>query len=233
MFVSALACATSALAQSESAGVNQYLNNCASCHESNEPGHQAPPTAVLKRMTPERILEAMTTGSMRNAAAAVSDQDKRLIAEWVAGRKLDTDLVGAAEKMPNVCASHPQVRESNAPAWNGWGVDYRNSRFQPGAAAGLSPGQVSRLQLKWAFGFPGATALYGQTVHDGRLYVTSNAGYVYSLDAETGCLHWGFRAAVGGAKRVHHRPDQPDRSAARHVLRRHPRHGLRAVRQHR
>ena len=145
-------------------------------------------------MTPERILEVMTTGSMRSAAASVSDQDKRLIAEWVAGRKIDTDLVGAAEKMPNACASHPAVRESNAPAWNSWGVDYRNSRFQPGAAAGLSPGQVSRLQLKWAFGFPGATALYSQTVYDGRLYVTSNAGYVYSLDAETGCLHWSFRA---------------------------------------
>jgi polyvinyl alcohol dehydrogenase (cytochrome) len=189
-----LMCATSAFAQSESAGVNQYFNNCASCHESNEPGHQAPSTAVLKRMTPERILDVMTTGSMRNAAAALSDADKRLIAEWVGGRKLDADLAGAAEKMPNVCASHPPVRESNAPMWNGWGVDYRNSRFQPGPAAGLSPGQVSRLQLKWAFGFPGATALYGQTVYDGRLYVTSNAGYVYSLDAETGCLHWGFRA---------------------------------------
>jgi polyvinyl alcohol dehydrogenase (cytochrome) len=96
--------------------------------------------------------------------------------------------------MPNACASHPAVREGNAPAWNSWGVDYRNSRFQPGASAGLTPGQVSRLQLKWAFGFPGATALYGQTVYDGRLYVTSNAGYVYSLDAETGCLHWSFRA---------------------------------------
>ena len=189
-----LTLATSASAQSESAGVNQFFSNCASCHENNDPGHQAPKTAVLKKMTPERILEVMTTGSMRSAAAALSDQDKRLIAEWVAGRKIDTDLVGAAEKMPNACASHPAVRESNAPAWNGWGVDYRNSRFQPAAAAGLSPGQVSRLQLKWAFGFPGATALYGQTVYDGRLYVTSNAGYVYSLDAETGCLHWSFRA---------------------------------------
>ena len=225
--------AASASAQSESAGVNQYFTNCASCHESNDPGHQAPKTAVLKRMTPERILEAMTTGSMRTAAAAVSDQDKRLIAEWVAGRKLDTDLVGAAAKMPNACASHPQVRESNAPAWNGWGVDYRNSRFQPGAAAGLSPGQVSRLQLKWAFGFPGATALYGQTVHDGRLYVTSNAGYVYSLDAETGCLHWGFRAESAVRSGFTHRPAQQDGSAARHLLRRHPRHRIRALRQHR
>lgn len=86
---------------------------------------------------------------MRSNAAALSDEDKRLIAEWVGGRKLDSDLAGAAEKMTNVCTSHPQVRESNAPAWNGWGVDYPNSRFQSGAAAGLSPGQVSRLQLKW------------------------------------------------------------------------------------
>src|SRR5262245_6463407 len=173
VFAISLVWSANAFAQSESAGVNQYFTNCASCHESSEPGHQAPPTAVLKKMMPERILEVMTTGSMKNAAASLSDQDKRLIAEWVGGRKLDADLAGAAAKMPNVCASHPQVRESNAPAWNGWGVDYRNSRFQPGAAAGLSPGQVSRLELKWAFGFPGATALYGQTVHDGRLYVTS------------------------------------------------------------
>ena len=172
----------------------------------------------------------MTTGSMRTVAANISDADKRLIAEWVAGRKLDTDLIGAAEKMPNMCASHPQVRESNAPAWNGWGVDHRNSRFQRGAAAGLSPGQVSRLQLKWAFGFPGATALYGQTVYDGRLYVTSNAGYVYSLDAETGCLHWGFRAqsAVRSGFTIG-RLSKTDRAAG-DLLRRHPRHGIRAVR---
>ena len=39
-----------------------------------------------------------------------------------------------------------------------------------------------------------ATSLYSQTVYDGRLYVTSNAGYVYSLDADSGCVHWGFRA---------------------------------------
>ncbi len=30
--------------------------------------------------------------------------------------------------------------------------------------------------------------------YDGRLYVSSNAGYVYSLDAGSGCMHWAFRA---------------------------------------
>src|SRR4029079_764716 len=51
-----------------------------------------------------------------------------------------------------------------------------------------------RFQLKWAFGFPGATALYGQTVAGGRVYTTSNAGYVYSLDAATGCVHWAYHS---------------------------------------
>ena len=114
---------------SESTGLGQYFNNCASCHEGTDPtAHQAPTTAALKQMTPERILDVLTTGAMRTNAANVSDQDKRLIAEWLGGRKLDTDLTGAAEKMPNQCTTHPPVRNLSAPAWNGWGVDYQNSR---------------------------------------------------------------------------------------------------------
>ena len=189
-----LACPVGAGAQSESAGVAQYFNNCASCHESADLTHQAPPTAVLKQMTPEHVLDVLTNGSMRSNAAALSDADKRLIAEWVGGRKIDNDSVGAGDKMTNACSSQPPVRESSASAWNGWGADLRNTRSQTAAAAGLTPAQISRLQLKWAFGFPGATALYSQTVYDGRLYVSSNAGYVYSLDAGSGCMHWAFRA---------------------------------------
>ena len=86
----------------------------------------------------------------------------------------------------------------------------RNSRAQPAAAAGLSPGQVSRLALKWTFGFPGATALYGQTVIDGRFYVTSNAGYVYSLDADTGLRALVLPLAGRRAQRLHRRPDVAD-----------------------
>src|SRR5678815_3459697 len=110
-------------AQSESAGVAQYFNNCASCHESTDPTHQAPRTAVLKQMTPEHVLDVLTNGSMRSNAAALSDADKRLIAEWVGGRKIDSESVGAADKMTNLCSTHPPMRESNGPAWNGWGAD--------------------------------------------------------------------------------------------------------------
>ena len=65
-------------AQSESAGVAQYFNNCASCHERTDAAHQAPRTAVLKQMTPEHVLDVLTNGSMRSNAAALSDADKRV-----------------------------------------------------------------------------------------------------------------------------------------------------------
>ena len=194
-FASVLALAASASAQSESAGVNQYFTNCASCHESNDPGHQAPKTAVLKKMTPERILE-VDDDRLDAQRRGVAERSGQAAHRRMGRRAEDRHRSGRSgrEDAERLCQSSGRyASRTRRPGTAGASI-YRNSRFQPGAAAGLSPGQVSRLQLKWAFGFPGATALYGQTVYDGRLYVTSNAGYVYSLDAETGCLHWSFRA---------------------------------------
>lgn len=155
----------------------------------------APSEATIKQMPPERIYAAITTGSMKDNAAALTDADKRLLAEYMGGRKLDREDAGDMKNMPNACAAHPPVKNIDAPSWNGWG-DLSNTRFQPAKSAGLTAGKVSRLKLKWAFGFPGATALYGQTVFDGRVFVSSNAGYVYSLDAETGCIHWSYHSAA-------------------------------------
>ncbi len=186
--------ATGAFAQrlSESTGVNLFKNNCTGCHGVT-PVERAPTEATIKQMPPERIYEAITTGSMKTNAASLNDAEKRLLAEYMGGRKLDKEGVGDVRNMPNACASNPPVRDLNAPSWNGWG-DLSNTRFQTANAAGLTAGRVSRLKLKWAFGFPGATALYGQTIVDGRVFVSSNAGYVYALDAETGCIHWSFKS---------------------------------------
>src|SRR5215475_3029222 len=177
---------------SESTGVNLFKNNCTKCHGIT-PVEHAPTEATIKQMPPERIYAAITTGSMKENAAALSDSDKRLLAEYMGGRKLDNEDAGEMKNMPNACADHPPVTNAAAPSWNGWG-DLSNTRFQPAPAAGLTAGQVSRLKLRWAFGFPGATALYGTTIVDGRVFVSSNAGYVYSLDASSGCIHWSFHS---------------------------------------
>src|SRR5262245_16190061 len=109
-----------------------------------------------------------------------------------------TLLAQAPPVDPSRCA--PQMLASAmtdpaaGPHWNGWGVDVTNTRFQSGDQAGLTASQVPSLKLKWAFGFPDASTAYGQpTVAAGRVFVGSQNGTVYSLDAKTGCTYWTFK----------------------------------------
>ena len=78
-------------------------------------------------MPPERIYAAITSGSMKDNAGSLNDAERRLLAEYMGGRKLDKDDVGDIKNMPNACASHPLVKDINAPSWNGWG-DLSNTR---------------------------------------------------------------------------------------------------------
>jgi len=84
------------------------------------------------------------------------------------------------------------------PAWNGWGANISNSRFQPSEAAQMTAAQVPHLKLKWAFGLSGAKEVFGEpVVLAGRVFFSANTGLVYSLDAATGCLYWTFQADAG------------------------------------
>ena len=83
----------------------------------------------------------------------------------------------------------------NEPHWNGWGVDPSQHRFQPAEMARLAPSDVARLKLKWAFGFPVTTRAVAQaTVFGGRVFVGSQNGKVYALDAKSGCGYWEYGA---------------------------------------
>ncbi len=106
---------------------------------------------------------------------------------------------GDAKRMPNHCPANPPLGDINAgPSWNGWSADGANTRFQPAKNAGIAAGDVARLKLKWSFGLPGATSVYGQpSVVAGRVFVAADTGYVYSLDAATGCVYWSFLAEAG------------------------------------
>ena len=86
----------------------------------------------------------------------------------------------------------------NSPQWNGWSPGIDNTHFQPERQAGLTAAQVPALTLKWAFGFQDAAAAWAQpTIAGGRLFVGSQNGLVYSLDAKSGCIVWTFTAHAG------------------------------------
>jgi polyvinyl alcohol dehydrogenase (cytochrome) len=173
-----------------------FDQRCASCHVTPAPGSRAPTLEQLRASTPEAILAAITTGGMATMATGLSDADRRLVATHVAGRAFGAAASADAASMPNQCRAAPLGNPLSGPAWNGWGVDLANTRFQP--AAGLTAATVAQLTLKWAFGFPNGRQAFGQpTIAGGRIYVGSDNGFVYALDAGTGCVYWSFQAKGG------------------------------------
>jgi polyvinyl alcohol dehydrogenase (cytochrome) len=184
-------------------GIHLYEQNCSGCHNNQgagEPGSgRAPNLATLQSMTPERIYAAITTGPMAPMAEKLNDDEKRDLAETLSGRVLGAGDEADAKLMPNHCAADLSPHELLAePRWDGWGNGLENARFQSAAAGKIDAGNVGKLKLQWAFGFPGGSSAYGQpTVAGGRVYVGSDNAHVYSLDAKTGCVHWSFAAKAG------------------------------------
>ncbi|MGH9572259.1 MAG: PQQ-binding-like beta-propeller repeat protein [Candidatus Acidiferrales bacterium] len=181
---------------SEGAGSTIFGNYCENCHGKLD---SAPAPALLKKMTPEHIYEVLTTGVMAPMSQDLTDQQKKDIAEWVGGRKLEFGDIGAASKMPNQCSAKATVADiTSLPSWNGWSPGIHDARFQDAKDAGISPEKISDMHLRWAFAMPGADSVYGQpTIVDGKVYVTSDAGYLYSLDANSGCVHWSYSVGIG------------------------------------
>src|SRR4029077_4761666 len=70
------------------------------------------------------------------------------------------------------------------------------SRYQP--KPGLTAADVPKLTLKWAFGFPGGSQAYGHpAIVAGRIFVGSDSGPVYALEAQSVCISWSFKADGG------------------------------------
>jgi polyvinyl alcohol dehydrogenase (cytochrome) len=96
----------------------------------------------------------------------------------------------ATANAPVLCADRAGAVALGSAQWNGWGRGVENTRYQPEPA--IRATDVSRLALKWAFGYPGADTVSGQpTIVDGRVFV-ADAGQVYALDAKSGCTYWRY-----------------------------------------
>jgi polyvinyl alcohol dehydrogenase (cytochrome) len=196
---------TSAVGIPTERGFGIFQLHCLSCH-GNPAYEQAPSPAALRDFSPERIYDALTSGVMKSVGDTLSETERRFVAESVSGRLLGSSAQSEARNMANQCPSPAKpVAPGATPAWNGWGGDLQNSRYQAAAQARLSAAQVPTLRLKWAFGLPNSTSAYGQpTLVSGRVFFGTDTGYVYALDAKSGCVYWSFmaKAAVRNAMNV-------------------------------
>ena len=166
-----------------------FQSRCASCHAAgNAVGAPLPET--LRQMSWQAVLAALETGKMKPVGDNLSATEREAIA-----KSLGTAVLNPMPPSAK-CSAAPQ-RASATGNWNGW-ADAANTRFQPARQAGLTRQTTPKLQLKWAFGFPGVTTAFGvASVVDGKVFVGAADGSVYSLDAKSGCLYWTYAAAAG------------------------------------
>jgi polyvinyl alcohol dehydrogenase (cytochrome) len=147
----------------------------------------------------------MESGPMISMASRDSGADRRAIAQFVTGKTLSARDLSTTPSQAAMCTSAGTFGRSNAASWSGWGNGTDNARHQAAAPAGVNAGNVARLKLKWAFGFPGDLDANAQpSVFSDRVFVGSQSGTVYALSKDTGCVHWFFKAsaAVRGAVTV-------------------------------
>jgi polyvinyl alcohol dehydrogenase (cytochrome) len=170
-----------------------FEGQCFRCHGNTATNAKTTAWAI-RQMTPERIYQALTSGK-HEEGQKLSDIQKQRVGEFMAGRPMGSVNAGEAKAMASQCTANPPFADpAGSPAWNGWGNDLANTRFQPAAAARLTAADVPKLQLKWAFGFPkGMTNNAQPTIVSGRVFAASDNGYIYSLDARTGCVYWSFQ----------------------------------------
>jgi len=154
------------------------------------------------------VIAALTDGAMRYQGLSLTGAERRTLAEYMTGRPIDE--VSSAANI-GLCGIDPPLGDRpRGPTWNGWSPTPANTHFQPARQAGLTAADVPRLRLRWAFGLPDATSAWSQpTVVGGRVFVGSQAGAVYSLDAKTGCIYWTFAAAAGVRSAVSVGPGRP------------------------
>src|SRR5262245_7547582 len=179
-------------------GARVYKERCAVCHDAGSAsgGVRAPSREALAARSAQQIVAQLNPGGvMADIGKDLSTADKQAVASFLAA----AGAAASADPEIGRCPTGATLPDpAGMPMWNGWGNDGANTRFQTAQAAGLTAADIPNLKLKWAFGFAGSTSASGQpTVAAGRVFVGNINGNVYSLDANTGCTHWTFKADAG------------------------------------
>ena len=112
-------------------GAKLYEQRCAVCHDnaSNNPQDRTPPKSAIARRSPDEVIAALTTGVMKPQASGLKELEIRAIAVYLTGKQ-PTGLIDASQ-LANRCQAPAGPINLKAPNWNGWGIDYDNTRFQP------------------------------------------------------------------------------------------------------
>ncbi|MCB1678001.1 MAG: PQQ-binding-like beta-propeller repeat protein [Halioglobus sp.] len=160
-----------------------YRERCAECHDN--PVGRVPPRASLRYRPAEGVYQALLAGgTMSPMAEGLTDDEIKSLVKLLTGR----EPAKIKDPIADRCASTPPpvvVRDGD---WTSTHGDLQGHRFRK--VPTLNAGSVNRLQLQWAYAYPGSAA--GPVTVAGNTLFLAGTGYVVALSADSGCVRWAY-----------------------------------------
>lgn len=170
-----------------------FADRCAVCHSLPILG------SLLEQnrgRPPGFVYDALSEGNMRRMGAQLDVASRRAVAEFFTGVPFSSKASERNFSVSPKCSPERSRFDPKDLAYPNWGGSVRNLRSIPGDA-GFTRDEVKTLSVQWVVAFPESSQLRSHpTAAGGSLFVGSHNGSVYSLDQETGCTRWHFKAAT-------------------------------------
>ena len=202
-------------------GAAVYRQSCSQCHQGQVPKapqkmflQMMAPSSILAALTTGLMKDqaaSLTPAARRQVAEYLGgeklDANRTIAQHRLPGCKLRCWEPRAPARSPRAVTRHRQRmvalgRQRAVEHQRPCKPISRNCRWHlaggsttpashPAAVAKLTRNDIPRLQLKWAFEYPGAIRARSQpTIAFGNIYTGSQDGTVYALDLHTGCVRW-------------------------------------------
>ncbi|HXC58993.1 MAG TPA: PQQ-binding-like beta-propeller repeat protein [Steroidobacteraceae bacterium] len=176
-----------------------YEKHCGSCHDKPDLT-RAVPFAQLRNMRLGNLFFAMTNGKMKEQAAALNEQERGQLVDYIVGRQqIDESWVDTMRcQQPGAGAAKLQREE--AANVLGFGFTRDNRRQLSHERSGIATADVPHLELAWALAFPRASTMRAQAAVVGNaLYLpVTDEARVFAVDISGGkpCFQWVYASNV-------------------------------------
>jgi polyvinyl alcohol dehydrogenase (cytochrome) len=170
-----------------------YERSCGACH-NNPQATRAPGFESLRELSRSTVEYAITTGYMKIQAQHLTATERAQLLDWLPNQTKNDTWIARAK-----CSSKDARIDARAtPIVATFGLGARNLRQQSAAESGLRTADFAKLELAWAFAFPQTPTMRSQPIVAGNtIFVAStDAGRLFALDTNSGCLKWQFESAV-------------------------------------
>ncbi|MEM1246561.1 MAG: PQQ-binding-like beta-propeller repeat protein [Acidobacteriota bacterium] len=184
-----LLCGLPAMAQdAPDPGSLLFEEYCSICHEPAIGG--APTVESMNAMSADRIFASMDSGIMEEQATDLSEEQMLQVSRYLAG-----ELTGATDIDRGEWSCSGARPAAGRAVWAGWGFDLQNRRHLDDAQHSFRAASLDGLELRWAFGFPGAVRARSQPIVTEKLVIVgSQEGTIFALDRYEGCVWWTYEA---------------------------------------